>query len=62
MENPRKSLKGLVKPGAKLTATRIDFNDPKVQERLAAVQEEQKKCLARKEVDYNKLKDIVINI
>jgi hypothetical protein len=61
MENPRKSLKGLVKPGAKLKARKIDFNDPEVIEMLRAVREEQKKCLERKKIDPKTL-DIVINI
>jgi hypothetical protein len=50
-----RSLKGLIKPGAKLKARKIDFDDPEVKAMLDAVIEEKRKCLERKNVDWNKL-------
>lgn len=39
MENPRRSLKGLLKNGENFKAKKIDFNDPKVKRMLEAVRE-----------------------
>lgn len=62
MENPRKSLRGLVKSGAKLTAIKIDFSDPEVKQMFEAIRKEQKKCIERKNVDWSKLDSTYINI
>ena len=61
MENPRRSLKGLLKNGNKFKAKKIDFNDPEIKAMINAVIKERKKCLERKNVDWSKLNNIYIN-
>lgn len=62
MENPRRSLKGLLKNGENFKAKKIDFNDPKVKRMFEAVRKEQKKCLKRKDVDWGSLDRTYVNI
>ena len=59
---PKTKLSDIFKKGAKFKVRKIDFNDPEVIKMLKAVKEEQEKCLARKKVDWKKLRDTVIDI
>lgn len=63
MENARKlKPSDILKPGAKLKARIIDFDDPEVQKMLEAVLEEKRKCLARKNVNWGELDRLYVNI
>jgi hypothetical protein len=63
MENTRKlKSSDILKPGAKLKARILDFNDPEVKRMLDAVMEEKRKCLARKNINWGDLDKIYINI
>jgi hypothetical protein len=63
MENARKLKKSdILKPGTKLKAKKIDFNDPEIIAKIEAVNEERKKCLERKNVNWNELNNTYINI
>lgn len=63
MENAQKiKPSDILKPGAKLKVKKIDFNDPEVKRMWEAVRKEQKKCLARKNVDWGKLDRLYVNI
>jgi hypothetical protein len=58
---PKTKLSDIVKKGAKLKAKKIDFDDPEVKTMINAIKEEQKKCLERKKVDWNKLNKMRVN-
>ncbi|MFA5366579.1 MAG: hypothetical protein WC333_01620 [Dehalococcoidia bacterium] len=62
MENPRRSLKGLLKNGDNFKARKINLDDPEVKIMLEAVKEEKKKCLERKKVNWAKLNNTYVNI
>lgn len=40
----------------------IDFNSPEMQSKMAKCREEQEKCLARKNIDWNRLANTYITI
>jgi hypothetical protein len=54
--------KDIFKKGAKFKVSKLDFNDPEVIKMISAVKEEQKKILKRKEIDWEKMRNTVINI
>jgi hypothetical protein len=62
MENPKRSLKGVLKHGDDFKAKKIDFNDPDVKRMFEAIRKEQKKCLKRKDVDWGSLDRTYVNI
>ncbi len=63
MENARKLKRSdILKPGTRLKVKKIDPNDPEVQKRFETMLEEQRKCLARKNVDWGELDRLYVNI
>jgi len=59
---PKTNINDIFKNGANFKARKLDFNDPEVIMMINAVKEEQKKILKRKEVDWEKMRNTVINI
>jgi hypothetical protein len=59
---PKTNIKDIFKKGAKFKVRKLDFDDPEVIKMINVVKEEQKKILMRKEVDWEKMRKIVITI
>jgi hypothetical protein len=59
---PKTNINDIFKKGAKFKVRKLDFNDPEVIKMVNAVKEEQKKILKRKEIDWEKMRNTVINI
>jgi len=52
----------IIKPGTKLIARKLDPNDPEIQKAFDNLKEEQRKCLERKNINWNELDQIYITI
>lgn len=59
---PKTNINDIFKKGAKFKVRKLDFDNPEVVKMINAVKEEQNKILKRKEVDWEKMRNIVINI
>jgi len=59
---PKTKINDIFKKGGKFKVRKLDFDDPEVIKMINAVKEEQKKILKRKEVDWEKMRNTVINI
>ena len=59
---PKTKLKDILKRGTKFKVKKLDFDDPEVKKMLKAVKKEQKKCLERKKINWEKMRNTVINI
>jgi hypothetical protein len=59
---PKTKLKDIFKHGKNFKVKKLDFNDPEVIKMINAVKEEQEKILKRKEIDWGKMRNTVINI
>lgn len=55
-------LSDILKPGAKLSARKLDLNDPEVKNRIEECRRQQRLCLERKKIDYDQLFKIRITI
>jgi len=59
---PKTKINDIFKKETNFKVRKLDFNDPEVIKMINAVKEEQKKILKRKEVDWEKMRNTVINI
>lgn len=59
---PKTNINDIFKHGEDFKIRKLDYNDPEVIKMINAVKKEQKKILKRKEIDWEKMRNTVINI
>jgi hypothetical protein len=59
---PKTNINDIFKHGEDFKIRKLDLNDPEVIKMINAVKKEQKKILKRKEIDWEKMRNTVINI
>ncbi|MFA5207294.1 MAG: hypothetical protein WC428_01340 [Candidatus Paceibacterota bacterium] len=59
---PKTKLSDILKHGKNFKVKILNPDDPEVIEMFRKVKEEQEKCLARKKIDWEKMRNTVINI
>ena len=55
-------IEDILKPGYSWDIRKVDFDDPEIKKTIEELKQRQRECLERKKIDWNKLRNMIINI